>query len=200
MTVGYIYIIKSKKTDNVYIGSTKHNILKRFKMHENNYAHDINSCTSREIIKYGDAFVELLEKFEYNDIKELREREKDFIQSKKFPCVNISWNTKEDDDIIFLKKHFKDEKQKEMAKKIINTFEENVLYKTNEMREKMKTIFDDLDYDHKDNKKLLGFMCSILKIAGKKFLCCKDTSKRQGRKVITIYRYMLTDGISNERR
>ena len=44
MNTGYIYIIKSKKTDDVYIGSTKHNILKRFKSHEHNYVHNYNTC------------------------------------------------------------------------------------------------------------------------------------------------------------
>ena len=95
---GYIYIIKSKKTEDVYIGSTIHPILKRFKQHIYNFGS--GKCSSEQIIKYGDSFCELLETYNYNNVIELRNREKELIKNKRYKCTNIIWNTVEDDDII----------------------------------------------------------------------------------------------------
>jgi phage/plasmid-associated DNA primase len=100
MLTGSIYIIKSNKIKEVYIGSTKHTILERFNQHMRDFNNGDKKCSSANIIKYGDSFCELLEKVKYSDVAELRKREKEIIKSKIYDCVNITWNTTEEDDII----------------------------------------------------------------------------------------------------
>jgi hypothetical protein len=95
MNTGYIYIIKSKKTDFVYIGSTKNNIKKRFSSHKTEYKSGRSHCSSKDILKYDDACCELLETFKYDDIKELLSREAEIIQSKKYKCCNFEMSNGE---------------------------------------------------------------------------------------------------------
>jgi hypothetical protein len=148
MNTGYIYIIRSKKTDNVYIGSTKHTILKRFKQHEHEYDTGKNKCQSHNIIKYGDAFCEKLEIIKYDDIKELRNRERDIIQSNEYKCVNTMWNTREEDDVVHnekttkksIKNIEKNTKDKIIAEKIIDIFELDVEYSKDEFMNKAMKI------------------------------------------------------------
>ena len=85
MMIGYIYIIKSKQTNRVYVGSTVLTLKKRFRLHKLN-----QDCTSREILKYSDAEIELLECYEYEDDEELELKEAYYIREykKNNLCVN----------------------------------------------------------------------------------------------------------------
>jgi hypothetical protein len=81
-----IYKITSPKTDKVYIGSTTKTIEQRLRKHKTNYNSYLNgtmpkNITSYEIIKHGDAIVELLEEKEFKDKKEMFERERFYIES-----------------------------------------------------------------------------------------------------------------------
>jgi hypothetical protein len=203
MKTGYIYIIKSKKTDDVYIGSTKHTILKRFKYHERDFNEGKNKCSSKDIIKYGDAYCELLEKVIYDDIKELRNKEKEIIKSKKYNCVNIVWNTLEEDDVIdkdekkiqkeILKKE-KLEKQKELSYKIINQFVKNDLYDYKNFREKIKNIniYNELMQNETTNRKILGKINSIIKIINVCIINTKVKKQKNGKRSGFSY-YKLID-------
>jgi hypothetical protein len=180
MNTGYIYIIKSKKVDDVYIGSTKHTMLKRFKQHEYDFDTGKNICSSMNIIKYGDAYCELLENVKYDEINELRNKEKDIIQSKKYKCVNTKWNTSEDDDIVediksekkMKKKEEQLKEQNEISQKILTYFEKDKLYSYDEFRNKIKIIYPLNDYikDDKRNKKVLGKINCLLKTSNKRIL------------------------------
>ena len=169
MSIGYIYINKKCKTEKVYIGSTKHTILKRFKTHEHEYDTGKNLCTSHEIIKYGDAFCECLEKVNYDDIKTLRNREKEIIQSKKYNTVNIIWSTREEDDTIFKplskKKQQKLNEDMETAKHIMKHFDKDKVYTKEEIKQVLKQInmFNELITDN--FKKILGKLNTYLKYA-----------------------------------
>lgn len=86
--IGFIYKITSASTDKIYIGSTTETIKKRFKHHK--YT---DGCSSRLIISYGDAVSELIEEYEYEDVINLRKRERYYIELNRDICVNISTPT-----------------------------------------------------------------------------------------------------------
>jgi hypothetical protein len=203
MNTGYIYIIKSNKTDNVYIGSTKHNILKRFKSHEHDFAHNTNNCSSKEIIKYGDAYCEILEKIKYDDIKNLREREKEIIQSKKYKCINSMWNTLEEDDVIITQKQIENEEKRKkniiIANKIISVFENNKIYSKNEFDVLLPQLpYDDLPLnydqikDRKDYKKILGCINTITKYINIQIIRI-NKKKRIKDKIISVNKYKMIE-------
>lgn len=85
-----IYKIIDNNTNNVYIGSTVQDLKKRLWSHKAEYNRYINKkghyYTSFEIIKGGDYRIELIEDYPCNSIKELHEKEGDYI--KKIDCIN----------------------------------------------------------------------------------------------------------------
>ena len=79
---GNIYIIKSKQTDKVYVGSTQLTLNERFRHHKTR-----KDCSSVEILKYGDAEIELIECYECENKEQLQRREGQYI--RQYDCVNI---------------------------------------------------------------------------------------------------------------
>lgn len=78
-----IYVIRSAQTDQVYVGSTTQRLSKRFYDHKNK----ANLCTSKLMLEFDDAYIELIEKYPCNDGEELRRREGEWI--RKLNSVNI---------------------------------------------------------------------------------------------------------------
>jgi hypothetical protein len=77
-----IYKIVSDKTDKCYVGCTDRCIKTRFIEHMSDYrTHSGRHVTSFDIIKYGDARVELIEEFEYQTKKERRDREGHYVRT-----------------------------------------------------------------------------------------------------------------------
>jgi hypothetical protein len=202
MNTGYIYIIKSKKVDDVYIGSTKHTMLKRFKQHEYDFDTGKKICSSMNIIKYGDAYCELLENVKYDDINELRNKEKDIIQSKKYKCVNTKWNTSEENDTIEddkteKRKQLKEQElkeKKEQSEKILNYFEIDKLYNYDEFRDILKTmkIFDDYIKDKK-NKEVMGKINCSLKTINKRILSLQIGKRWDNKKRVNNLKYKMVE-------
>jgi len=87
---GKIYAIRSYQTDDIYIGSTCSPLSKRFYEHKKCYERYLKckyeNVSSFEIIKYEDAYIELIEKYPCNDKTELRKREGEYI--RQMECVN----------------------------------------------------------------------------------------------------------------
>lgn len=87
---GFIYIIRSHQTDDVYYGSTTQMLCKRMSGHRKNYKLWLDGSygnnTSFEIIKYNDAYIELVEEVEFQNKQELYAREGHYIRENK--CVN----------------------------------------------------------------------------------------------------------------
>ena len=84
--MGKIYKITSFQTDLVYIGSTTKNYLcDRMSRHRYDFKNDVD-CTSKEIIKYGDAKIELIKLFPCNSKDELEAEEANYIRTLN--CVN----------------------------------------------------------------------------------------------------------------
>lgn len=78
---GIIYKISSPQEQKMYIGSTKNSLALRKALHRNHYKRYLNGCngycTSFELLKHPDVQYEVLETMEYDEIKELRKREKE---------------------------------------------------------------------------------------------------------------------------
>ena len=87
---GKIYILKSKNTEDVYIGSTKYTLEERFHTHMLNYYQYKRGykkyCTSFEIIKHKEPYIELIELYPCESREELRKKEGEY--QLKIECVN----------------------------------------------------------------------------------------------------------------
>jgi hypothetical protein len=88
-----IYCIRSNLTDKIYIGSTTQLLSKRLYEHKNHYNSHYNGgkslyCSSFEILKVGDYYIELLELYPCNSKEELLKREGELIRENIKNTVN----------------------------------------------------------------------------------------------------------------
>ena len=85
---GFVYLIRSNQTDDVYYGSTIQILCKRLAEHRSSYKKCDNKkyMSSFELMKYEDAYIELVEIVEFQDKKELHAREGFYIRNNN--CVN----------------------------------------------------------------------------------------------------------------
>ena len=83
--LGKVYKIVCNKTDEVYYGSTIQTLPRRKAEHIRDAKKD-GKCVSKIIIDRGDWEMKLVEEIEYQDIKEVRERERYYIENNT--CVN----------------------------------------------------------------------------------------------------------------
>ena len=86
-----IYCIRSYQTDQMYIGSTCDDLSKRLSSHRSKYKRWNTGktkiyVTSFEIIKHGDAYIELLEHYPCGDKYELTAREGHWIRRCRVAC------------------------------------------------------------------------------------------------------------------
>jgi hypothetical protein len=90
---GKIYAICSYKTDKIYIGQTIQPLHKRFYQHMNRFREGDRQCASSEILKYGDAYIELIEQYPSCTKSQLDKKEREHIKKNKHICVNCFTNT-----------------------------------------------------------------------------------------------------------
>lgn len=83
---GKVYCIRSHQTDKVYVGSTTVSLSRRFNKHKSKFKTGIQFCTSKHILQYPDAYIELIEKCPCDSKDELHAREAHHIRSMS--CVN----------------------------------------------------------------------------------------------------------------
>ncbi len=88
---GKIYKLTSHQTDDIYIGSTKDILSRRFFSHKSDYNRyiqekDSKYLTSYELLKYEDCVIILLELYPCGSRDELRARERYY--QDLLPCVN----------------------------------------------------------------------------------------------------------------
>ena len=106
---GSIYVIRSHQTEDVYYGSTIQLLCKRMASHRKEYQKWKKGTraytSSYEILKYGDAYIELVEEVFFENKHELRAREGHHIRTNK--CVNkvIPCRTKEEYDKMYYEKN-----------------------------------------------------------------------------------------------
>jgi hypothetical protein len=88
---GKIYSIRSYQTDNIYVGSTTQSLSKRLSKHKAHFNIWKNNnkkyYSSFEILKYDDAYIELIEEFSCENRMELEKREGEIIRATE-NCVN----------------------------------------------------------------------------------------------------------------
>lgn len=89
---GVIYQIFSKHSDKVYIGSTN-DLYKRFNVHKSMFNKYINGdnkkyCSSYKIMKYDDVEISPLKIIDYEEKKQLRQEEYNYIMLNIENCVN----------------------------------------------------------------------------------------------------------------
>jgi hypothetical protein len=153
---GYIYIIRSKLTDDIYYGSTKEPLKSRFSKHKSQYKAfnrdgSQNYLASFDILKYADACIELVEEIEFEDKKELLEREAFYIKNN--PCVNRiipkqTWKEryeKNKDHIDAVAKEYRQTHKEELKEKRKVYVEKN--------RDKVNDTFRDWAKRNKDDRK-----------------------------------------------
>lgn len=85
---GKIYCIRSPHTEMVYYGSTISPLSKRFHKHNSDMKH-CKYCSSQEILKLGDAHIELVENYPCNSKNELDRREGQIQRENQNICVNL---------------------------------------------------------------------------------------------------------------
>ena len=85
-----IYIIRSPNTANVYVGATVQRLSSRFSSHTSKFRTGQDGTKAVEVLKHGDAYIELLESFPCDNIDESNARERHWIrqfQEKKVNCI-----------------------------------------------------------------------------------------------------------------
>jgi len=93
--IGRVYAIRSHQTTDFYIGSTISKLNVRMSGHNKDYKIKKNYITSFEILKYEDAYIELIEEGEFETIELLRLREGHFIREMNCVNKNIAGRTHE---------------------------------------------------------------------------------------------------------
>jgi len=148
---GKIYVIRSHQTDQVYIGSTTQSLAKRFSCHKSNYKINKLDISSFEILKYDDAYIELIEEYPCDNKMMLNRREGEIIRQNN--CVNkfIAGRTRQEyeeenkDKIKEQKKEYR-ENNKDKKKKKNRIYEEE---NKDKIREQKKGYYQ----ANKDKKK-----------------------------------------------
>ena len=87
---GKIYSIRSHQTEKIYIGSTTQSLAVRFGGHKRQM-----NCSSKEILLFDDAYIELVENYPCTDKNELHSREGEIIRerfcvNKQIPCRTVA--------------------------------------------------------------------------------------------------------------
>ncbi len=89
-SVGRIYAIKSRNSDDVYIGSTSVKLEKRLNQHHTQKKRHSKGkasySTSYKILEQGDVYIELIKEFNNITKKELLKHEGEVIRNTQ--CVN----------------------------------------------------------------------------------------------------------------
>jgi hypothetical protein len=91
---GKIYRIASERTTKIYVGSTTQPLLKRFSAHRSSHKRFVtglqwNGCTASEILKYGDARIELVENGQFENKLAMEKRELQVIVDNLPIVVNV---------------------------------------------------------------------------------------------------------------
>ena len=153
---GKIYAIRSHQTEQIYIGSTTQPLTKRFSTHKK--ATGKKTCSSKLILQYADAYIELIETYSCENRDQLNKREGEHIRANNCVNKNMAGRTKkkyENDNPEIIRKKFKKwyEQNKEKIK------EKNKKYKTENaeiLKQKRKEYLARPEVKEKLKQKLLS--------------------------------------------
>lgn len=124
--LGRVYCIRSHQTTEIYVGSTTQMLSSRMSGHRACYKRwtisNKHYVTSFEILKYEDAYIELIEQGEFASKQEMEKREGHYI--REMVCVNKciagrtqkEWETDNVDKITERQKQYKIQHAEQIAK------------------------------------------------------------------------------------
>ena len=151
---GKIYTIRSYQTELIYIGSTCSPLSKRLSQHRKNYKKFLNgkynNITSFEILKYGDAYIELLEEYPCENKMMLEKREGELIRNNE--CVNKYIAGRTGDEWYADNK----EKVKERNNKDVNKKHKQDYNKQYREKHRQKLIEYSKNYYHNQKEKVMN--------------------------------------------
>lgn len=164
---GKLYFIRSYQTDDVYIGSTIQTLAERMSGHRAHYKMYIKGkayyCSAVEILKYPDAYIELIRECPCENIEQLTKLEGEEI--RKHACINkrVAGRTKteyrkDNKEVITEKNKAYKQKNKE---KIQKYYEEN----KGSINEKSKSYY-------KNHKEKLNKMMKQYREENNKVILC----------------------------
>jgi hypothetical protein len=141
---GKIYCIKSPQTERIYVGSTILDLNQRLSAHKVHFKN--KNLSSKEIIQYDDAYIELIEEFPCETRDELERREGHHIKLNPNCCNKyIAGRT--------IKEHYQDNREK--FKKYYQDNKERLLAYEKQYRidNHEKKLADDRAYYQKNKEK-----------------------------------------------
>ena len=156
---GKIYTIRSHQTDQFYIGSTTQPLSKRFSLHKADYKkylkEEHNFISSFDIIKFEDAYIELLEEYSCENKMMLQKREGELIRvnncvNKNIPCRTRKEYIEENKDKI---NEYNKKYREENKDKIKNDWKEYYEKNKDERKEKAKEFREQNKEYYKDKQK-----------------------------------------------
>jgi hypothetical protein len=139
--LGKIYKITSDQTDKIYVGSTTRvRLSERMSEHRRDSIKENRAgknVSSKEIMKYGDAKIILIETYPCNSKDELNAREQYYIELYKTVCVNKQKAYVLDKKLNKIQNHVKYyNEHKEEIKQKVKTYYENNTEKINDTKRK----------------------------------------------------------------
>jgi hypothetical protein len=163
---GKIYTIRSYQTDQLYIGSTTQPLSKRLYKHVSDYKRYLkgekNFITSFEIIKFDDAYIELLEEYPCENKMMLQKREGELIRintcvNKVIPCRTLNeWKEENKDKIKEQQKEYREQNKdinKEYNKEYRKQNEDKIKEQQKEYYEQNKEYCKDKQKEYYEQNK-----------------------------------------------
>ena len=164
---GKVYCIKSPHTPNIYIGSTIRPLSYRMSLHNYHYRKhtkgEHGNISSFDIIKFGDAYIELIENFPCANKEELEKREGEIIrESPNSINNNIAGRTKqqyyEDNKESILERHkqyYEDNKEsiREHSKQYYEDNKESIREYAKQYYEDNKEYYNQYSKQYRENNK-----------------------------------------------
>jgi hypothetical protein len=166
-----IYALKSHQTPHIYIGSTTKLLSNRLAGHKYDFKNKNSYISSKEILKYDDCYIELIEEYPCNNKMELNRREGEYI--RKMDCVNKvvagrtdkEWRNDNADIISIKKKIYRDENRdriKERQREYRNNNKELIREKKRLYREKNKDkISEKKRREYLENREHIRARCKL---------------------------------------
>ena len=150
---GSIYVIRSHQTTDIYIGSTIQLLCQRMASHKRDYKKwiqgEYHNVSSFDILKYDDAYIELIEEGIFESKQLLHAKEGHYIRTmdcvnKNIPCrTQIEWREDNKEKLAIIHKKWrndnKEKRQEQRKQYYLNNKEE--INKIKKERRKAKKIY-----------------------------------------------------------
>jgi len=179
--IGYVYVIRSHQTDDVYYGSTTQMLCKRMAHHRACCKNWLNGTyhyvTSFELLKYEDAYIELVETVNFENKQQLYAVEGTYIRKNK--CVNKVIPDRTRAEYVEANK----ERFAELGKQYREEHKEEILEYKNQYYEDNKEVISEYKSQwYIDNKESLLLKAKQYREANKEQIAEKQRKYRESKK------------------